>query len=245
MRKIEIKNRWDDSVIKTVEVEDGASLSGANLIDADLSGANLSGADLSGANLSDADLSDADLRRANLSGANLSGADLSGANLSDADLSDADLSGANLSDADLSDADLRRASLSGADLRRASLSGADLSDLRLSETTGFLLPLCPSEGSFIGWKKAGGYIVKIQICKDAKRSNATSLKCRCSSAKVISIENIDSSKSGLKNICSDHDCNFIYTIGKVVSVENFDEQRFNECSSGIHFFISREMAVQY
>jgi len=162
-----------------------------------------------------------------------------------ANLSGADLSGADLSGADLSGANLRRADLSGADLSGADLSGADLSGVRLSETTGFLLPLCPSEGVFIGWKKASEYIVKIQICKDAKRSNATSLKCRCSSAKVLAIENLDGSKSKVKQIFSDHDNSFFYIVGKVVSVDNFDDQRFNECSAGIHFFISREMAVQY
>jgi len=32
---------------------------------------------------------------------------------------------------------------------------------------------------------------------------------------------------------------------KSVEVSDFDDNRFNECSAGIHFFISREMAVQY
>ncbi|MCE5225751.1 MAG: DUF5758 domain-containing protein [Porphyromonadaceae bacterium] len=31
----------------------------------------------------------------------------------------------------------------------------------------------------------------------------------------------------------------------MVKVDDFDENRWNECSSGIHFFIAREMAVQY
>ena len=74
---------------------------------------------------------------------------------------------------------------------------------------------------------------------------STSLKCRCSSAKVLAIENLDGSKSKVKQIFSDHDNSFFYIVGKVVSVDNFDDQRFNECSAGIHFFISREMAVQY
>ncbi len=143
--KIEIKHRYTESVLCTVDAEtlkqavemanlkgadlsradlSGAYLSGANLSGAYLSGANLSGADLSGANLSGADLSRADLSGAYLSGANLSGAYLSGANLSGADLSGADLSGAYLSGADLSGAYLSGANLSGADLSRADLSGA-------------------------------------------------------------------------------------------------------------------------
>ena len=265
MKIIEIKNRWNGLLIKSIEVNDDANLSGADLSDADLRHANLSGAnlrhaDLSDADLSDADLSDADLRHANLSGANLSGAnlsdadlryaDLSDADLRYADLSDADLSGANLRHADLSDADLRHAdlsdaNLSGANLSDANLRHANLSEIHLSEITGFLLSQCPIEGSFIAWKKANGKIVKLKVCEDAKRSSATSLKCRCSKALVLAIENIDGSDSGLLNISSNLNADFIYKVGEISEVENFDEQRFNKCSTGIHFFISREMAVQY
>ena len=72
------------------------------------------------------------LSDAYLSGADLSGADLSSANLSGANLSRAYLSGAYLSGADLSRADLSRAYLSGAYLSSADLSDADLSDADLS-----------------------------------------------------------------------------------------------------------------
>jgi uncharacterized protein YjbI with pentapeptide repeats len=255
MKTIEIKNRWSGSIIKSVEVKDDADLSGANLSYANLSYANLSYANLSGANLSYANLSGANLSYANLSGANLSGANLSdanlsGANLRRANLSDANLSGANLSYANLSYANLSGANLSGANLRRANLSGANLSDanlseIHLSESTGFLLSQCPAEGSFVGWKIAHGLIVKLQICEDAKRSSATTLKCRCSKALVLAIENKDGSKSELTEVSSNHDSQFMYKVGEIVEVSDFDENRFNECSTGIHFFIAREMAVQY
>lgn len=137
------------------------------------------------------------------------------------------------------------ADLRGADLSNADLRNADLSGVRLSESTGFLLPQCPSEGAFIGWKKACGCIVKIQILEDAKRSSATTLKCRCSKALTLAIENIDGSNSGFTQISSSRVSEFIYEIGVIREVSDFDENRFNECSSGIHFFISREMAVQY
>jgi len=142
-------------------------------------------------------------------------------------------------------ADLSGADLSGADLSGADLSGADLSGADLSENTCMLLSQCPSEGSFIAWKKAGGKIVKIKICEDAKRSSATTLKCRCSKSITLAIENIEGSNSGLTQISSDHDSSFVYRIGETNEVNNFDEDRFNECSSGIHFFISREMAIKY
>lgn len=70
-------------------------------------------------------------------------------------------------------------------------------------------------------------------------------KCRCSKAKVLSITEPDGSDSGITEICSDRDENFIYKVGETVSVSDFDENRWNECSTGIHFFITRDEAVRY
>ena len=82
--KIQIKNRFDDSVIFEYDCEDNTikkivieavknkiSLRGAYLRWADLRGAYLRGADLQGADLRWADLQGADLRGANLRGADL------------------------------------------------------------------------------------------------------------------------------------------------------------------------------
>ena len=108
--KIEIKNKFDDSIIFS---GDYGSLREC-VIDAVRKRANLFGANLSGANLSLANLSGAKLSEANLSGANLSGANLSGANFSRANLFGANLSGANLFEGNLSGAKLSGANLSGA-----------------------------------------------------------------------------------------------------------------------------------
>ena len=202
--------------------------------------ANLRRADLSGANLSEANLSEADLIGANLSEADLRRADLRRANLSEADLIGADLSGADLRRANLSEADLRQANLNGADL-----SGAILTNVKYNENTAFFALCCPEEGSFIGFKKAGGKIIKLLIPEDSKRSSATTRKCRCSKAKVLSITEIDGSDSGITEVCSDLDERFIYKVGETVSVSDFDENRWNECSTGIHFFITRDEAVKY
>jgi hypothetical protein len=177
--------------------------------------------------------------------ADLRNADLSYADLRNADLRNADLSYAYLRNADLRNADLRNADLSCADLRNADLRNADLSNIDVSEKTAFLLQQCPSEGSFVAWKKAGGMIVKLLVTEDAKRSSATTLKCRCSKAKVLAIENLDGSESELKEVASSYDKKFVYRVGETVEVDNFDDNRWNECSTGIHFFIAREMAVKY
>ena len=202
------------------------------------------------ANLIGANLSRADLSMTYLSGANLSGADLSmtyliGANLSGADLSGANLSGANLFRANLSGADLSGAYIIGANLIGADLSGAYLSGAEANESTAMFFSQCPAEGSFIAWKKAGGLIVKLRVTEKALRSSATTLKCRCSEAEVLAIENIDGTPSSEKSVKSSRDGNFLYTVGDIVSVEDFDTDRWNECSTGIHFFIDRNCAVQY
>ena len=228
-------------------------LSGSNLRGADLSYTDLRYADLRGSNLRGADLSYTDLRYANLRGSNLRDAYLSHANLSGADLSGADLRGAGLSYTDLSSADLKGANLRdaylrGANLNHTNLSGADLSGSDLRDANNIYLPLaCPEKGSFIGFKKVsnGEQIVELFIPTDAKRSSSTGRKCRCNKAKVISITNIDGSSCELTKVRSSYDSSFMYTVGEYVEVKNFDDNRWNECAPGIHFFITREEAVRY
>ena len=223
----------------------------ANLYMADLSGAYLSGAKLSGADLRGADLSGTNLRGTNLRGTNLIGADLSDCNLGCADLSGSNLCRANLSGAYLYMANLSRtilsySDLSNADLCCADLSGADLSGANLSGAKNINCPIsCPEKGSFIGFKKANGLITELEIPSDALRSSATTRKCRCSKAKVISITNPDGSPSNVTSIPSSWDSNFIYGIGDIVEVTDFDTNRWNECAPGIHFFITRQEAVNY
>ena len=224
-----------------------ADLRNANLRDADLREANLNNAGLIKANLIKADLNKADLRDADLIDANLSNTDLKEANLSNADISKADLNNADLGNADLSEANLYRANLRNADLSEANLSNADLSGAYISEDTKIDYPIaCPETGSFIGYKKASyGYIVKLQICKNARRSSATTKKCRCSKALVLSIENRNGSYSGLQEIESIYNTSFVYRVGEIAEVPNFDDNRWHECAPGIHFFTDRQDAVAY
>lgn len=181
-------------------------------------------------------------QRVNLCGANLYRADLREADLREADLHEADLYGADLRGANLHEADLRGANLYGADLHEADLYRADL---RGAKNVPFIPYICPDVGAFIGWKKANGRIICLEIPEDAKRLSGTTRKCRCSKAKVLSIANLDGSESGLIEIGSDHDKKFIYRVGEMVQVEDFDDDRWNECSKGIHFFINRQEAVEY
>lgn len=157
----------------------------------------------------------------------------------------ANLRGANLRNADLRDADLRNADLGEADLRGADLRWADFEGANLRGTDLYYPIACPEEGSFIAWKKAENCIVKLEVLEDAKRSSAANRKCRCDKARVVAIENIDGSESRITEVCSNHDKTFIYRVGEVVTVDDFDDDRWNECAPGIHFFITREEAVRY
>ena len=159
----------------------------------------------------------------------------------------ADLYGANLRGADLRGADLRGADLSGADLYGANLYGANLYGANLYRVKNLSLPLaCPEKGSFIGYKQCrANLIVELEIPADALRSSATTRKCRCSKVKVVSITNLNGSKSEHTEATSKKDSSFVYKVGETVEVPNFDTNRWNECAPGIHFFITRQEAVEY
>ena len=179
----------------------------------------------------------ADLREANLRGANLRGANLCEANLYGADLYGANLRGANLRGADLYGANLRGANLREANLREANLRGA--------KNIPFIPLVCPERGSFTAFKKCGSYIIELLIPQDAKRCSATTRKCRASYAKVVAITNMDGSQAEVDHVTNHAYEPIEYKIGEYVHPDSFDDDRWNECSHGIHFFINRQEAVEY
>ena len=223
----------------------GINLNCANLIEADLSGANLNCANLSRADLGHADLHGADFNGADLHEANLTYVDLTWAYLNGADLHAANLAGAHLDGAELNGANLESADLNGVNLTGAHLNKANLCNVKYNDNTASYALACPEKGSFIGFKRASDKIVELMITENAKRSSATTRKCRCSEAVVLSITNPDGTKFDGDKVISDYDNSFVYEIGKTVSVNDFDDDRWNECSTGIHFFLTRDEAVRY
>ena len=114
--------------------------------------------------------------------------------------------------------------------------------------------VCPKEGEFVGYKKCcyvGDYcicicIVKLLIPEDAKRSSAFSNKCRCSKAIVIGIFDLDGNElEDIDEAFSDYDRTFTYEVGKEVYPDSFDDDRFEECSHGIHFFMTFKEAKDF
>lgn len=119
--------------------------------------------------------------------------------------------------------------------------------------------VCPSEGAFIAYKKVRNVnqrkvkdyniIAKLRIPAKAKRSSATTRKCRASEAKVLGFYKLDGTpipSTAIKYARSEYDSSFKYTIGEtVVPKKPFNEDRWSECASGIHFLMSFEEAVDY
>jgi len=136
---------------------------------------------------------------------------------------------------------LKKTFLSDADLR-----GADLTNIVVNNSTSSYYLVCPEKGSFTAFKKlSSDLIAELIISAHAKRSSATTRKCRASEAKVVKIWNYKTNKV-FKSGVSQYDNNFIYEVGKTVKpIDNFDEDRWNLCASGIHFFMTLQEAVDY
>ena len=139
------------------------------------------------------------------------------------------------------------ADLSGADLGGAYLCGADLSGAYLGDAKEIpYVPFaCPSDGAFIAWKKVAGHLVKLEIPEDARRCSATTNKCRCDKAKVLEITRIKDGATTDEIVNESYRPSVTYKVGEMVFPDSFDENRWNECSHGIHFFINKDEAINY
>ena len=175
-------------------------------------------------------------------GVSLANADLAGADLAWADLAGANLEGAKLEDADLSWANLMGANLKGADINGAVLNTAHLTG---AQNIPYIPLACPSEGAFVAWKKVEWkYLVKLQIPEDARRLSATTRKCRCDKAMVLEITSLDGNEH-YDEVLNYNYTTTVYKVGEKVYPDSFDENRWNECSNGIHFFVNKQDAINY
>jgi hypothetical protein len=145
----------------------------------------------------------------------------------------ANLSGANLSVANLGGANLSVANLGVANLSGANLSGAKDADYAIACTR--ILP----DGDLIGWKKCkDNIIVKLRIPESARRSHAFGRKCR---AEYVDVLEVIGGKIGI----AQHDGKTEYHAGQRVIPDRWDENWLEECSSGIHFFITKAEAEAF
>ena len=143
----------------------------------------------------------------------------------------------------LQGANLQRADLRGADLRGADLQGAYLQRAKNIEWAAALVTIVP-EGDIIGWKKCREGIVKLLIPAKARRSNASGRKCRAEWAIDKGHFTFDGKRTR-KDFTSTYKGEFVYKVGATIRPDRWDENRWEECSSGVHFFITKIEAENY
>ena len=240
-----------------------ANLNGADISNTDLRFANFKYASLNDVNFYKSDLRGANLCQTLLQHTNLSYADFREATLNDADIFNSNLSYADFGNASLVGAYLPRSNLTRADFQGANLCWAHLcscvfcdtdlrdcnfmySNLRGSEYVPYIPLQCPSDGAFVGWKKVNNVLIKLEIPADAKRSSATTKKCRCDKAKVLGFyDSLGSKELDITELVNDKFEKCKYVKGEMVHSDFFDEDRWNECSHGIHFFVNKQDAINY
>src|SRR5574343_381606 len=146
---------------------------------------------------------------------------------------------ANLFGANLSEANLSKANLSWANLSEANLSWANLSEATIDLIWERRLSILPESGSFEGWKKCrDGVLVRLRILSNARRSNSTGRKCRTEGVEVLEV-------IGAEYGVSLYNETIKYRVGKFVFCDKWNENRWNECGGGIHFFLTRAEAEEY
>lgn len=178
------------------------------------------------------------------------GADMSHGSVKNALFDHCSLRGVNFEKSNLQSAamrfnDLTGANIKGANLFAAVLEHAKLDDIEYDDETRFFELYCPKEGAFLGYKKCfNNRLVQLLIPADAKRTSATMNSCRCSKAKVLTIKSFDY-KEQYEEAWSLVDENFVYRKGQWVEVLDFNEDRWQDSTTGIHFWMTREEALAY
>lgn len=248
-----------------------ADLSDANLRFADLSkvnlrDANFSGADLTGANFDDAHLADANFSHANLHHTSFYGSFLASADFSYSTIMLSDFNSTHLNYANFNHSIIKHTNFSGADL-----TGVDFTKAKgslLDYRKGKIL-----KESIIGYKlciskkhkciNMNYPIVKLEIPKGAVVFSINGNKCRTNKAKVIDIEGfdiiydryypedlvkylIDKERQNYPRAYNIDSAFYLsYYIGDEININDFDLRYNQECSTGIHFFMTREEAIEY
>jgi hypothetical protein len=142
-------------------------------------------------------------------------------------------------------ADLYGAGLRGADLREANLYVADLrgADLRGAKLPHFQIQ---QNSRIVVWKAVTGAIAKLSIPAKAKRTaSLIGRKCRADRAKVLGFYDKTGKKLPLQQAESKHSSEFLYTVKAYVEEPAYDDNPAVECTTGIHFFLTFEEAVEW
>ncbi len=200
--------------------------------------------------LSGADLSNMDFTLSSFQNTVLDGVDFENSSVENALFDGCSMKGADFKNARMVTASFRRCDMRGCNIEDANLFGAvlehaDLEGIISNEGTKWFRLHCPEKGAFLGYKKCvNDRMVQLLIPADAKRTSATLPSCRCSKAKVLTIKSCDFTKN-FDEAWSLVDENFVYKKGEWVEVKDFNEDRWQDSTTGIHFWMSRAEAEAY
>ena len=86
--------------------------------------------------------------------------------------------------------------------------------------------------------------MKLCIPADAKRIGGENFKCRCNKAEVLDIFSLMDNRKHYNSCYSGYDSSFKYTVGETVESE-YDENPIVTCGKGIHFFLNKDLAIDY
>ena len=203
----------------------------------------------------DMDLTGMDLSNMDFTLCSFQNTTLCGVSFADSTVENALFDGCSLRGADFRNAcmitgsfrycDMRECNICGANLYGAVLEHADLADIVSDDKTQWFRLHCPEKGAFLGYKKCvNDRMVQLLIPADARRTSATLPSCRCDKAKVLTIKSFDYQEN-FDEAWSLVDENFVYRKGEWVEVKNFNEDRWQDSTTGIHFWLTRAEAQAY
>ena len=201
--------------------------------------------DLTGADLSNMDFTLCSFQNTKLAGADFHNSSVENALFDGNCLHGADFRNANMRTASFRYCDMGECDIRGANLFGAVLEYADLKGIISDEATQWFRLHCPEKGAFLAYKKCvNDRMVQLLVPADARRTSATLPSCRCDKAKVLTIKSFDFTEN-YDEAWSLVDENFVYRKGQWVEVKDFNEDRWQDSTTGIHFWLTREEAEAY
>lgn len=246
------------SVVENVKITDAYIVSmcmeGSNINNLDIHVGSIMKVDISEGTIKDSNFNDCSIRASSMrythieessfkhmkmSSILMSGCEISKTKFNAGYWADVDATVASFKSCEMTDLSIERCTFTGSNFHKIKKENVAFDSI----TIGYY-NACPTHGSFIGWKVARGHLIKLLIPKDALRSSATTNKCRASKAKVLEVTRLKDGEK-VKGVPSSRDIQFIYKVGKTMEVPDFDKNRWEECSTGIHFFIDKEAAINH
>lgn len=233
MRRIS-KKELEEAIAKKGP-EERLAFNEMEIWDMDLTGMDLSGMDFILSSFQNTVLDRVNFESSSVENSLFDGCSLHGVNFKNA----------NLKTASFRYCDLRESNIEGANLFGAVLEFAKLDGIISNEDTKWFRLHCPETGAFLGYKKCvNDRMVQLLVPADAKRTSATLPSCRCNKAKVLTIKSFDF-KENFDEAWSLVDENFVYKRGQWVEVKDFNENRWQDSTTGIHFWMTRKEAENY